>query len=217
MTPEEHIIENVRKLQCEDPARSVLQLIRPVSFEKINCCISNCKVCGNCGKYTLPAGDINSPVLVIGEYPKPSKEPYSDILNEYFISALESVCIDYQKLYYCNCIQCEPENGKLPSKDELNSCYNNHVSKLIFSMQPACILLLGNVASRIYLGSTLQNARGTWNYINGIPTIATYHPEYFVLMQNIKSSEKLKEEYNNFTDDITNAFEYVKLLGYFCK
>ena len=212
-TIEDNIINEIRGINPDNPAEYVLNLIKPLSIEKINYNISQCKICGLCEK-VLPSGDVNSPVLVIGEYPKSNIQLYEDILNEYFIEALESLSIRYDRLYYCNCIQCLPKNNKLPSKTELSACYDNHISKLIFAMQPKCILLLGNVASRMYLGGTLQSVRGEWNYISNIPTIATYHPDYFVKMQNIKNQDILNEEYNNFIHDLEIVFEYIKSLGY---
>lgn len=213
---EERILQDIRTINPENPAKYILDLIKPISIEKIDQNIYDCSACGLCNK-VLPNGDIDSPVLVIGEYPKPNQEPYEDILNEYFIGVLESLQVKYDRLYYCNCILCQPANGKLPSKAELSACYENHIMNLIFCLQPKCILLLGNVASRMYLGGTLQSVRGEWNYINSIPTIATYHPDYFVQMQGIKNQDILDEEYNHFANDLNTLFEYVKSLGYILK
>ena len=213
---EKNIIKEIQTIDPENPAQYVLELIKPLSLEKINQKVIQCNLCGLCNKM-LPSGDIRSPILVIGEYPKPNIQPYEDILNEYFIDALESMNIKYDRLYYCNCIQCLPMNKKLPSKAELSACYDNHISNLIFSLQPKCILLLGNVASRMFLGGTLQSVRGEWNYISNIPTIATYHPDYFVKMKNIKNQDILNEEYNYFINDLNIVFEYIRSLGYILK
>ena len=219
------IISSIKAINPENPMEYVVNLIKPLTIESFNDKIYKCNKCsiGCTGKEHKSSifGNANSPILVITDYIKTNRinEKHTPLLDEYhsldmWYSLLKNIGVNGNLLLYCNCVNCFPYNNcnepRLPSLAEINNCYNNIVYKLIESIRPKMLIILGNVALRAFSHHSFLSVRGQMSEILGIPTMVTYTPSYFHKMLEIKNEEVLEKEFDDFIEDINNAFLYFK-------
>ena len=88
------------------------------------------------------------------------------------------------EVFIANVLKCRPPENRTPTLEEMDHCIG-YLAQQIEIIRPEFICLLGKVAMQGLLktDSPMGRARGKWYYYKGIPTVATYHPSYLLLMQ----------------------------------
>lgn len=170
----------------------------------------DCKLCDLCRKRTnlvLPTGDLDSPVVFVGEAPgenedlqgKPFVGRAGDILNK----LMEEVGLDRAKVMITNTVKCRPPMNRVPMPEEMAACRPFLDSEL---EGRKAVIGLGKSAIRDLTGyegsmSQIVNTRQHIT-INGkdILFIPTYHPMACVYQKVAREQLKMtlitvKEEF----------------------
>lgn len=224
---EDYILELVKSANPSNPTQFVRSIVKEYSVDKIAKQIQICNDCKICDANikTIPHGNPNATIMIIGGAPEPSEsseglhnslfdKKSSDILNFVLYDRLRLNC---DELFFANTINCFPHktsNDKIihrtPTTSELTSCIT-FLKALIDIVQPLVIILLGATALNAFEPShNISKVRGEWLKVNGIPAIATYDPEYFIKIDGKKSEDLINIQQQEFIDDIEKAVEFIR-------
>lgn len=128
-------------------------------------------------KPVIPDGQAEAEVMLIAEPPSreelASNQPIGGEAGELMVRMLVSIGMD-GKAYSANLACFHSPGGRLSQK-QLDICAaaaRRHVALA----RPKRLLLLGDVPSRAMLGKTLLQARGHIHKVEGVRTVATFHP-----------------------------------------
>ena len=80
-----------------------------------------------------------------------------------------------------NVVKCRPPHNRTPSDHECATCLP-FLRQQIAQVQPRILVLLGKVAARTLLGTSLPmtQLRSRTHLFEGIPTVVTWHPAYLL-------------------------------------
>lgn len=223
----ECILELVKSANPSNPTQFVRSIVKDYSVDKIAKQIQICNDCKICGANikTIPHGNSNATIMLIGGAPEPAEETeglYSSLFDKKSSDILSYVLydklnLDPDELFFANTINCFPHkisNDKIihrtPTTTELTNCVT-FLNALIDIVQPLAIVLFGATALNAFEPScSISKVRGEWLKINGIPAIATYDPEYFIKIDGKKSEDLINIQQQEFIDDIEKAVEFIR-------
>ncbi|HXA30941.1 MAG TPA: uracil-DNA glycosylase [Acidimicrobiales bacterium] len=124
-------------------------------------------------------GNPHAELLVVGEAPgrwedrqrKPFVGPSGSLLGRYLSQA------GFENVAYANTVSCWPNRAQgTPTWPEVDACAKNLDDQIEY-LKPERILLVGLTAvGAFYPNLRLEQVRGRWFTIKGIPTLTTYHP-----------------------------------------
>ena len=171
--------------------------------EKISS-IENCNLKDSSNKLILGDGDVNSPIMLIGEAPE-EKEDLQDktfcgdvgtLLNKMLLA----INIKREKVYSSYSINFRPPNDRKPTAQEIKR-YSIFLKEHISIIDPKILILMGATAMEAVtgLGNQISNERGEWKEIiianKTIPLIVTFNPSYLIRYPDKKkySWEDLKK------------------------
>ncbi len=156
-------------------------------------CIS-CQKCvfgTNRKNVVMGRGNINAPILFIGEAPGETEDEQGRAFvgkaGQLLSMALTAMGMEEEHYYLCNVIKCRPQNNRTPNMDEIETCLP-YLLRQIKLVNPKVIVLMGNVAIMGILdkNASVSRQRGTWYDYEGIPTMVTYHPAALLRDDNKK-------------------------------
>ena len=137
--------------------------------DKINS-IQNCNLKENSKNLILGDGDINSPVMLIGESPGEAEDlsgitfqgDTGDLLNK----MLMAIDINRKKIYSTYSVNFRPPDDKKPTTQEIKR-YSIFLKEHISIIDPKIIILMGSTAMEAVTGlnDIITNERGKWNEI----------------------------------------------------
>ena len=146
----------------------------------------DCRLCALCEGRTnlvLPSGDLDSPVVLVGEAPGENEDqqgaPFVGRAGQILNQAMEDVGLERSRVMITNTVKCRPPNNRDPEQSEMAACRKYLDSEL--SGRKA-IIGLGKSAIRDLMGyeGPMGPVVNTRQYIeiNGerILFIPTYHP-----------------------------------------
>ena len=171
--------------------------------KKINS-IKDCNLKDNSKNLVMGDGDINSPIMLIGEAPDEkedleAKTFYGDVgilLNKMLLA----INIKREKVYSTYSINFRPPNDRKPTAQEIKR-YSIFLKEHISIIDPKILVLMGTTAMEAVTGLSTQitNERGIWKEIiignKTIPVIITFNPSYLIRYPDKKkfSWEDLKK------------------------
>lgn len=132
--------------------------------------------------------------MVIGEAPGEQEDetgiPFvgnaGQLLDKIFLHG--GFDLEHQ-LYITNIVKRRPPDNRMPTRAEI-AFYLPFLQEEVRLVDPAIIILAGNVAARAFLGSrtSISSVRGTWfGGEDGKPwTMPVYHPSYLLRKQSMK-------------------------------
>lgn len=146
----------------------------------------DCRLCGLCEGRTnlvLPSGDLDSPVVLVGEAPgenedlqgKPFVGRAGDILNKY----MAEVGLDRGRVMITNTVKCRPPDNRAPEEDEMAACrpfLNSELKgrKVIIGLGKSAVKdLMGYTGPMAVVVNTKQRIVVDGEEVEFIPT---YHP-----------------------------------------
>ena len=166
--------------------------------------IENCTLKNNSQKIILGDGNINSPIMLIGEAPS-LKEDGSGITFEGEVGALLKkmlIAINIKKkdIYSTYAINFRPPEDRKPTSIEIKR-YSQFLQKHISIIRPKIIILMGSTAMEALTGlnSKISTERGKWKEIiiqnTSYNVIITFNPSYLLRVPENKrySWEDLKK------------------------
>ena len=151
--------------------------------------IENCDLKKNASKLVFSDGNLQSPIMIIGEGPgkkedelgKPFVGDAGNLLNKMF----KAINIDREKIYITNVVNYRPPNNRKPEPSEINR-YSEFLKEHISIIDPKILILMGSTAMEAILGSNkkISKERGQWKEViikqKNFKTIVTFHPAYLL-------------------------------------
>ena len=162
---------------------------RLISLENKIKSSKNCDLKKNASKIVFSDGNIQSPIMIVGEGPgqkedelgKPFVGDAGNLLNK----MLKAINIKRDKIYITNVVNYRPPNNRKPEPSEINR-YSEFLKEHISIIDPKILILMGSTAMEAILGSNkrISKERGQWKEViikqKNFKTIVTFHPAYLL-------------------------------------
>ena len=174
--------------------------------------IENCNLKINSKNLTIGDGDINSPLMIVGETPGYEEDKsgltfqgeIGDLLKKMF----SAININLESIYKTYSINFRPPDDRRPSSQEIKR-YSVFLKEHISIIDPKIIILLGGTAMEALTGlnSKITDERGQWKEIilknKSYPLLITYNPSYLLRYPEFKRQS---------WEDLKNIREQIKKL-----
>ena len=154
--------------------------------------INECKLKNNSNNIVFNDGNINSPIMLIGEAPGQKEDelskPFVGEAGSLLNKMLSAINLNRKDLYITNVVNYRPPLNRKPDSNEIKR-YSEFLLEHVDIIKPKIIILLGSTAMEAFFGSNLKisKERGTWKEIlikdKTFLTMVTFHPAY-LLRQN---------------------------------
>ena len=166
--------------------------------------ISDCNLKNNSKKIVLGDGNINSPIMLVGEAPGIEEDNTGKtFLGEVGIllkKMLHAIGIKKENIYSTYAVNFRPPEDRKPTPAEIKR-YSQFLQKQISIINPKIIILMGSTAmeSLTGLNSKISIERGKWKEIivknTSYNVIITFNPSYLLRVPENKkySWEDLKK------------------------
>ena len=166
--------------------------------------IENCELKKNASKIVFADGDIDSPIMIVGEGPGQKEDelgkPFVGDAGMLLNKMLKAINIDRKNIYITNVVNFRPPNNRKPETSEITK-YSNFLRKHISIIDPKILVLMGSTAMESLFGSKIKisKERGNWKEViinnKTYLTIITFHPAYLLRQPDQKkySWSDLKE------------------------
>jgi len=166
--------------------------------------IENCKLRNYSKNIVLGEGNINSPIMLIGEAPGEIEEkvgnPFKGESGELLDKMLIAINIKRENIYTSYAINFRPPEDRKPTSQEIKR-YSNFLKEHISIIDPKIIILMGSTAMEAVTGinEKISSERGKWKEIilnnNTYPLMITFNPSYLIRYPDNKkySWEDLKK------------------------
>ena len=170
---------------------------------KINS-IEDCNLRNNSKNLVMGDGDINSPIMLIGEAPDVEEDleakTFCGDVGVLLNKMLLAINIKREKVYSTYSINFKPPNDRKPNSHEIKR-YSIFLKEHISIIDPKILILMGATAMEAVTGlsNQISNERGDWKEIiignKTIPLIITFNPSYLIRYPDKKkfSWEDLKK------------------------
>ena len=171
--------------------------------EKINS-IENCILKSNSKNLVMGYGDINSPIMIIGEAPGIEEDnsglPFQGEVGKLLNKMLLAINIDKEKVYTTYSINFRPPEDRKPSSQEIRR-YSSFLIEHSSIINPKIIILMGSTAMECLTGinGKISDERGKWKEIiikdKTFPVMITFSASYLIRYPDNKkySWEDLKK------------------------
>ena len=151
--------------------------------------ISDCELKKNSNQIVFGDGDVNSPIMIIGEGPGQKEDemgkPFVGDAGVLLNRMLEAINIKRPKVYITNVVNYRPPNNRKPETSEINR-YSVFLRDHISIINPKILILMGSTAMEALYGQALKisKERGVWKELivnqKTYLTILTFHPAYLL-------------------------------------
>jgi DNA polymerase len=193
-----NILESVNEIQQINKEELLKNL-----KDQINS-IENCKLKENSNKIILGEGNINSPLMLIGEAPGAEEEKlnltFQGEVGELLNKMLIAINIKRKNIYTSYAINFRPPDDRKPTSTEIKR-YSVFLKEHISIINPKIIVLMGSSAMEAITGISekITTERGHWKEVilknKTFPLMITFNPSYLIRFpENKKHSwEDLKK------------------------
>lgn len=154
--------------------------------------INECKLKNNSNNIVFNDGNINSPIMLIGEAPGQKEDelskPFVGEAGSLLNKMLSAINLNRKDLYITNVVNYRPPLNRKPDSNEIKR-YSEFLLEHVDIIKPKIIILLGSTAMEAFFGSNLKisKERGIWKEMlikdKTFLTMVTFHPAY-LLRQN---------------------------------
>jgi len=201
----ENNIDNLKKDKAE-----LLSKLK----EKINS-IEDCKLKNNSKNLIMGNGNINSPIMFIGEAPgeleDASGHTFQGDVGSLVKKMLIAIEIKIENVYLAYSINFRPPEDRKPTTQEIKR-YSIFLKEHISIINPKIIVLMGSSAMESIFGSTnkISSERGKWKETilenKTYPVMITFNPSYLIRFPENKkySWEDLKKIRQKIKDSNIN-------------
>jgi uracil-DNA glycosylase family 4 len=173
--------------------------------------IGDCTRCGLCRQRTHVVFGVGSPtarLMFIGEGPGADEdqkgEPFVGRAGQLLTKIIESMGMDRREVYIANVVKCRPPENRTPLPDEIATC-SPFLFQQILAIRPRVIVSLGTPATQTVLGTrdTITRLRGTFQEIDGIRVMPTFHPAY--LLRNPAAKREVWDDMKKVMAELKKA------------
>ena len=166
--------------------------------------INDCNLKNNSKKMVLGDGNINSPIMLVGEAPGVEEdnigETFLGEVGDLLKKMLSAINIKKENIYNTYAVNFRPPEDRKPTSTEIKR-YSQFLQKQISIIKPKIIILMGSTAmeSLTGLNSKISIERGIWKEVIvknvSYNVIITFNPSYLLRVPESKkySWEDLKK------------------------
>ena len=199
-----NIIDKNNDSNQADKAKLLLELKKQINS------IENCNLKDNSQNLVLGDGNINSPIMLIGEAPGAEEDKSSTTfkgeVGELLNKMLLAIEIKRQNIYCSYAINFRPPEDRKPTSLEIKR-YSVFLKKHISIINPKIVVLMGSSAMEAVTGinGKISSERGKWKEIilknKTYPVMISFNPSYLIRFpENKKYSwedlKKIKQKIN---------------------
>ena len=151
--------------------------------------IENCNLKNNSQNLVLGDGNINSPIMLIGEAPgieeDKSGTPFKGEIGELLDKMLLAIEIKRENIYCSYLINFRPPEDRKPTSIEIKR-YSVFLKEHISIINPKIVILMGSSAMEAVTGinSKISTERGEWKEVilknKTYPIMITFNPSYLI-------------------------------------
>ena len=181
---------NRLKISNSDEAKNILNKAEKLSElkKKINS-IENCNLKNNSKNLILGDGNVNSPIMLIGEAPG-SDEDISSLVfkgevGKLLKKMLIAINIKIENVYLSYSVNFRPPEDRKPTTEEIKR-YATFLKEHVSIINPKIIILMGSTAMESLTGinNKISSERGNWKEIiiknKTYPLMITFSPSYLI-------------------------------------
>ena len=160
-----------------------------IELKKVINSIQNCNLKNNSQNLILGDGNINSPIMIIGEAPGAEEEKtgktFQGESGALLEKMLKAINITKKNVYSSYAINFRPPEDRKPTTQEIKR-YSEFLKEHISIIDPKIIILFGSTAMESVTSSSerISNERGKWKEIilknKTYPLIITFSPSYLI-------------------------------------
>ena len=151
--------------------------------------IENCTLKNNSQNIVLGDGDINSPIMLIGEAPGIEEDksgmPFKGEIGELLNKMLLAIKIKRENIYCSYAINYRPPEDRKPTSIEIKR-YSVFLKEHISIINPKIVILMGSSAMEAVTGinTKISTERGKWKEVilknKTYPLMITFNPSYLI-------------------------------------
>ena len=178
-----NIVENSNNHNQDDKAELLKKLKNQINS------IENCTLKNNSQTIVLGDGNINSPIMLIGEAPEVEEDKtgttFKGEIGELLNKMLMAIKIKRQNIYCSYAINFRPPEDRKPNSQEIKR-YSVFLKEHISIINPKIIILMGSTAMEAVTGinSKISSERGKWKEVilknKTYPIMITFNPSYLI-------------------------------------
>jgi len=167
----------------EDKVQQLLDLKKQINS------IENCNIKKNSKKLIMGGGEVNSPIMLIGETPGKEEEEsdrsFKGEAGELLDKMLLAIDIKREKIYTTYSINFRTPEDRKPLSHEVKR-YSVFLKEHISIINPKIIILMGSTAMEAVTGinTKISDERGNWKEIilrnKTFPIMITFSPSYLI-------------------------------------
>ena len=193
-----HNLKNESNVENIDKEKELVLLKKQINLVK------DCNLKANSTKVVLGDGNINSPIMLIGEAPGVEEDKtgltFMSDTGGLLKKMLSAINIKKESIYSTYAVNFRPPEDRKPSSIEIKR-YSQFLQRHISIIRPKIIILMGSTAmeSLTGLNSNISIERGKWKEViiqnTNYNVIITFNPSYLLRVpENKKHSwEDLKK------------------------
>ena len=207
------IIEEIKRVNPDNPLEYCRQIIAPFAIEKLNGIINSCTVCKTaCHKNKrLCYGNPNANFMLVTDHATNNNDVY-----EYLDNILQQAGIALNDIFYINSVNCintrafgDAEIVRSPSSTETNNC-KLFIKHAIDIVKPRMIILMGASSLNVFdKNSCLVEEINNWKHIYGIPVITTFSAQDIFAFSQIMDEDMVQEKASTLLNDLLKANMYL--------
>ena len=151
--------------------------------------IENCNLKNNSKNLIMGDGNINSPIMLIGEAPGLEEDnsglSFQGDIGTLLNKMLLAINLNQEKIYSTYSINFRPPKDRKPTSQEIKR-YSIFLKEHISIIDPKIVILMGSTAMETVTGSNnkISNERGKWKEIilknKTFPLMITFSPSYLI-------------------------------------
>ena len=175
-----------------------------IELKKLINSIQNCNLKNNSQNLILGDGNLDSPIMIIGEAPGPEEEKtgktFQGESGDLLEKMLNAINLSKKKVYSCYAINFRPPDDRKPTTQEIKR-YSVFLKEHISIIDPKIIILFGSTAmtSVTSINKRISEERGKWKEVilknKTFHLMITFNPSYLIRFPENKkySWEDLKK------------------------
>ena len=209
----EYIFDNkpINRFKFVKNENIIDKIDRLLVLEKNITSIQDCNLKKDSRSLIMGNGEINSPIMIIGETPgeleEKSGKPFQGDVGILLEKMLIAINIRKERVYLTYSINFRPPEDRKPTSQEMKR-YSVFLKEHISIIDPKILILMGSTAMETVTGlnTKISNERGQWKEIiiknKTIPLLITYSPSYLIRFSENKkySWEDLKKIKQKISD-----------------
>ena len=151
--------------------------------------INDCNLRDNSKKIVLGGGNINSPIMLVGEAPAIEEDntglTFLGEVGDLLKKMLKAINIEKENIYTTYAVNFRPPDDRKPTSTEIKR-YSQFLQKQITIIKPKIIILMGSSAMESLTGlkSKISIERGKWKEVivknTSYNVIITFNPSYLL-------------------------------------